>query len=342
MTNAPPVEIVLSTYNGGEFLEAQLESIFRQGYRELRVLVRDDGSSDGTASILQRYAAVERSRFHIVSDDAGNLGPCGSFSRLLGHCRADYVLLCDQDDVWLPERIEKLLSAMRRAEDECGHPTPILVHSDLTVVDRRLATIHPSFWAYRGLDPLRGATLRRLLVQNVVTGCATLVNRALLDVAIPIPPQAVIHDWWLALVAAAVGRLEVLREPTILYRQHGRNAIGASGADRGLWPLVRGFVRGGHLPAWCDRKALATGLTTMCEQAGAVLEACGPRVPASQRTVLEHFMRLADRGFLARRCSLCANGFFRAGAFGNLAWLLAGGWPVKKRGGRPQSVPATA
>ena len=112
-------------------------------------------------------------------------------------------MLADQDDVWLPEKIAVLLGRMRRLEAELGQRTPILVHSDLVVVDSSLRKLHPSFWACRRLDPVRGATLRRLAVENVVAGCSAMINRALAEECLPIPQQAIMHDWWMALVAAA-------------------------------------------------------------------------------------------------------------------------------------------
>ena len=165
---------------------------------------------------------------------------CRTFGELLEDSDADYMALCDQDDVWLPGRIAKPLERVRAVEREQGAATPILAHTDLAVVDENLDTIAPSFWAYRHLDPYRGSELNRLLVQNVVTGCTTIINRALARLACPIPESIPMHDWWLALVASAFGRIETVPEATVLYRQHGNNSVGAICHD---WRYVLRLTR---------------------------------------------------------------------------------------------------
>ncbi len=117
---------------------------------------------------------------------------------------------------------------IKAAEEELGSGAPILAHTDLVVVDENLQAIAPSFWSYSNLNPYCGSRLNRLLIQNVVTGSATMVNGALARLASPIPQEAVLHDWWLALIASALGRIEAIPERTVLYRQHGRNCLGAT------------------------------------------------------------------------------------------------------------------
>ena len=219
------IDILLPTFNGAAFLEEQLDSIFRQSNADFRLLVRDDGSTDGTRAVLARWAAA-RQNVVCIDPEGAHLGPAASVSRLLERSQAPYVMLCDQDNVWRPEKIAVLLARMHRLEEELGSQTPILVHSDLVVVDSSLRTLHPSFWACRRLDPVRGVTLRRLTVENVVAGCSAMINRALADQCLPIPQQAIMHDWWMALVAAARGRIECVAEPLTLYRQHAASAVG--------------------------------------------------------------------------------------------------------------------
>ncbi|OHB69183.1 MAG: hypothetical protein A2V70_02080, partial [Planctomycetes bacterium RBG_13_63_9] len=216
------VDILLATYNGARFVEAQIESLLQQTYPGIRLLVHDDGSSDATLAILRRFAAQSPGKVLLVDGGRTNLGTSGSFSFLLEHASADYVMFSDQDDVWQRSKVEATLRRMRQIECAGGADCPILVHTDMAVVDEHLRMLSPSFWAYQRLDPQRGASLKRLLVQNVVTGCASMINRALLRKAMPIPP-GVMHDGWLALVAAVFGRLECLRRSTMLYRQHSGN-----------------------------------------------------------------------------------------------------------------------
>ena len=228
------VVIVLSSYNGAEFIAEQIESIRRQSFTGWRLLVRDDGSSDDTPSIVERLARVDP-RIHLLRDGDGNLGAAASFGALLeraAELKAGYVACADQDDVWQPHKLARELELLQRREVETGPATPLLVHSDLTVVAEDLHVIHPSFLRFQHLRHQAEWPIGAVLVQNFVTGSTALFNNALLRAAVPMP-QVVMHDWWLALCAAALGEILYLPEATVLYRQHGRNTIGSRG-----WPQV--------------------------------------------------------------------------------------------------------
>lgn len=224
------VVIVLSSYNGATFITEQIESIRRQTFTGWQLLVRDDGSTDETVPIVERHAEVDP-RIVLVRDRRGNLGPARSFGVLLeqaSNAGARYLALADQDDVWRPDKLERELALLRRREEELGETIPLLVHSDLTVVDQRLNIIAPSYLAFERQRPVSEGALSKLLIQNFVTGCTTLVNRSLLRASLPFP-EVVMHDWWLALCAAAMGEVLHLPEATVLYRQHGLNALGSQG-----------------------------------------------------------------------------------------------------------------
>lgn len=228
---APPAfAVVLSAYDGAAHVEAQVESIRAQTLRDWRLYVRDDSSRDDTYTRLAACAARDP-RIEVLAPDGRNLGPAASFGLLLQQAfdRGErYVFLSDQDDVWLPAKCERMLSQMRALEAETGADMPILVHTDLRVVDDALATIQESFTRFLRIDAAEEQRARRLLFGNSVTGCATLVNAALLRCALPMPEVAM-HDWWLGLCAGAFGKLEFIDEPAVLYRQHGRNVVGARG-----------------------------------------------------------------------------------------------------------------
>ncbi len=238
----PGVVILLSSYNGARFIVEQVESIRRQTFADWTLLVRDDGSTDSTVQILEALAAAEP-RMSLHRDGRGNLGPAQSFGVLMAQALAAgsaYVAFADQDDVWQPDKLEHELALLRAREAELGAAIPLLVHSDLSVVDEELRLLHQSFLAAQGLAH-HGAPLRTLLTQNIVTGCTTVINRPLLRAALPLP-NVVMHDWWLALCAAALG--EVVRYPraTVLYRQHSWNAAGSrwwvrAGLDAVLHPM---------------------------------------------------------------------------------------------------------
>jgi glycosyltransferase involved in cell wall biosynthesis len=224
------IDILLATYNGAAYLEEQLASIEAQTHPNWRLIARDDGSSDLTPEMLAAFRVRYPERVTILRDGEGNLGLVQNFSRLMEASTAPYATFCDQDDVWLAEKLSLCLERILELEVQHGSDKPLLVFTDLTVVDEELKVIHPSFWQYQGLRPERCNDLNRLLLQNVVTGCTALMNRSLVRKAGPLPRSAIVHDWWVALVAAGFGRSRSVSQPTVLYRQHPENRIGAKSA----------------------------------------------------------------------------------------------------------------
>lgn len=221
-----PLSVVMCTYNGAAYLEAQLESIAEQSLLPDELLVCDDGSADGTVELVRKFC--ESAPFSVrILTGSGRLGVVRNFERALLQSSAQYVALSDQDDVWEPGRLQASMRAMLEAEAASAHPRPILVHSDMRVVDSGGAPVDDSFFRRRGFRPRHAQPLRELVLQNYVTGCSALVNRAVLDLALPFPPAISIHDWWLALIAAAAGGIVTLDEQTVRYRLHGTNVIGA-------------------------------------------------------------------------------------------------------------------
>lgn len=220
------VDVLLATYNGEAYLHVLMESLLHQTYKPHKIIVRDDGSKDRTRDILQDYAEKYPSLMKLLPVGTGQ-GSTTNFSELLKQSTSDYVMFADQDDLWIPEKIELTMEKMEELERENGTACPLLVHTDLIVADQELKPVNPSFWNYAKLLPKECSTLNRLLVQNVVTGCTLMMNRALVDLVQPISPQTIQHDWWIALVAAAFGKIDVVEQPTIYYRQHSTNAVGA-------------------------------------------------------------------------------------------------------------------
>lgn len=227
------IEVVLPTYNGVSYLEAQITSIYNQTLRPERVLLRDDGSSDGTQALISQLQQRYGTWLQVLPAD-GNLGCSANVNWLLQATTAPYVALADQDDLWLPEKLEQSLDLMKQLEACHGTSTPLLVHSDLELVDKDGTSLGCSYLKRQRLNPLRTAPVD-LALTNVVTGCTVLANRALLDKALPIPTKALMHDWWLALVASVFGRIDLLPRPTVQYRQHEANLLGAKGFGSRYW-----------------------------------------------------------------------------------------------------------
>ncbi len=303
----PRIAILLPTWNGERFLRAQVDSLLAQDYPDFIIVCRDDGSRDTSPAIIAEYAARLPQRFHVVPPDGRNLGASGSFGFLLGYVLAHkaelglesaWVMPSDQDDVWHPQKLRLSMTRMQALEAE--HPgLPLLVHGDLEVVDEALASVAPSFVRYQGLEPQRNS-LARLLVSNTVTGCTALCNEALLRRALPIPAAAVMHDWWLALVAGAFGRLSFIDEPLLLYRQHGANTIGAREYQppalfKNFWQRLwddrhREVLRGLALQARAFRATYADELSSAQRRDLALAAALGSRFLLVRKLALRSFL----------------------------------------------------
>lgn len=222
------IDILMATCNGGNYLSFQVDSILRQTNDAWTLLIRDDGSVDGTLEKVHEYSLQGRDKIKIIESGSGKLGASQNFGRLLELSSARYVMFCDQDDVWLPEKIEVTLREMQRLEKVYGERTPILVHTDLKVVDEGLKLVSESFWNHQNIHPKGREKINYLLTQNCISGCTMMINASLRELASPIPEEAIMHDWWLALVASAFGKISHIDKPTMLYRQHQKNDIGAN------------------------------------------------------------------------------------------------------------------
>ena len=230
---ARPYEVVLATWNGAAFLDQQLASIEAQSVRPQRILVADDASSDATPALLERWRMRSLVPLEVLPALTSRQGSCASFERLLAASRAAYVMPADQDDIWEPDKAARLLRAMAALELRWGTAQPLLVHSDLSLIDADGHRLGSSFHRFQGLRPGRDRWLA-IALQNVVSGCACLVNRACVEQALPFPAEVVLHDWWLALVAAHRGAIGYVPQACVRYRLHGGNEVGALGWRRQL------------------------------------------------------------------------------------------------------------
>lgn len=216
------VAILMSTYNGQEYLKQQLKSIQDQSFANWRLYIRDDGSNDQTRQIINKYAVKDSRITFLEKISNENLGPQASFFALLKRVDAQYYMFSDQDDVWKKDKIAKTLRTMKNAEEQYGD-IPLNVFTNLSIVDSNLNQLE-----LMNKSKLKLSFLS-LLFHNVITGCTMMINQPLkakLNFELTDYQNSLMHDWWLGLVAAIFGKNVYLNEPTILYRQHGDNTVG--------------------------------------------------------------------------------------------------------------------
>ena len=223
------VTIVMSAYNGEKYIREQIDSILASTYQDFDIFITDDVSKDSTLSILKEYEAKHPDKIRVCQNEK-NLGYILNF--LTGICRttSEYIMLCDQDDVWKPDKIEKTLVRLKKMEARYGKNIPNAVFSDAVVVDQNLTTINPSFFESGHLNP-QNTDLSHILMENKLIGCTVMINSALRKILLEhdLPKKAKLHDWWIALIAAAFGKISFINEGLLLYRQHSSNAVGDTG-----------------------------------------------------------------------------------------------------------------
>jgi len=271
------VSVLLATYNGAEFLPEQLRSIESQTLPVARVTVRDDGSTDNTLSVLQEWAAG-RAEAHLLRGP--RLGVARNFFALLSSPDkdSDFFAFSDQDDVWLPEKVEAGVGCLRR----CNGRVPLMYCSRLEYVDEELKHL-----GYSRIP--RRLDFANALVENVATGCTVLLNRRARDMIVErLPERAFVHDWWCYLVVSAFGRVIYDSRPQVKYRQHGGNAIGGtSSVPRMVWRRLSRFI------------GADAGARLLSDQALDFQRCFGGSLPPREKRILERF--LGVRGGLRSR-----------------------------------------
>lgn len=227
------IDILLATYNGEKYLREQIDSILNQTYKNIRLIVSDDCSKDGTRKILEEYKNKDE-RIKVYYQEK-NLGVVKNIEFLLGKVESPYYMLADQDDYWLPEKAEKSLETLKNNNAD-------LVFGDLEVVDENLNTMYESFNDYMLLSRKINKYIDSYKVNylyNCVTGCTVLSKKETIEKILPLPTNSkyLIHDHWIGLMASLNGKLAYMPEKYIKYRQHGNNQVGTEKVSHGFKKL---------------------------------------------------------------------------------------------------------
>lgn len=279
------VNILMATYNGEKFLAQQIESIQKQTFKEWNLLIRDDGSSDKTCDIIRNFTAKDSRIRFINENEHHNLGVIKSFFTLVNYEVADFYFFSDQDDVWLPEKLSVSLEAAKHKASD----VPLLVYTDLKVVNQELNILQDSM--IRAQSHHANTTLLPELTENTVTGGTMMINHALAEKWFT-PNDILMHDWFLALLAASLGEIIYLDLPTQLYRQHDNNVLGARTMDKRFKILREGpksiFTRYWKL------------IHDSQKQASLIVDKYGDIMTANDLELIKCFIKIDKQPFMTR------------------------------------------
>ena len=300
------VQIVMAVYNGEKYLVEQLESLRAQTFADWELLISDDCSTDASLSIIKRYCETDK-RIKLVLEGRRYGGAKQHFMALLGLADAPYVMTCDQDDVWDMDKVKITLNEMRAHEVDSK---PVLVCTDLRVVDEKLNLIAASFRCYSYIDT-SDLSLGFFLASNLVAGCTMMVNQGLLNLLHEEvnPNNIFMHDWWAALLASAFGEVVFIDRATISYRQHGNNSMGAT---KFSFSKVLSQVAAKRE---IERLAVV--------QAGELFHVFNKRLSPAERAQVIAFASIKDANPIKRIWLLSRAGAWRRGLLRNVASLFA-------------------
>jgi len=306
------ISILLASYNGERFIAEQIRSLLSQAVQDFKLYINDDKSTDSTWEIISNLAVENPEKVVISQNEMNSGGAKQNFLKMMVDIKDDYVMLCDQDDVWLSDKIEKTLAKMVEMEREHGAETPLLVHTDLCLVDENLKTVSPSYRLAMNAD-FSKTSLRNMVSQTTVAGCAIMYNRALADKMTSVPDFTVMHDWWLLLTASAFGRVGFIEDQTILYRQHSSNEVGA-GDVRTLRFKLHKLLRDGEI-----KRALSETYI----QADCFLEMYNDELLSEQKDLLRRYSNIPNKCCkFARMLEICRLGSLKNGFSRKTAHLM--------------------
>ncbi len=312
------VSILMAVYNGEKYLAQQIESILAQNFTDWKLVICDDRSSDSSFEIIEKFSDMYPDKIVAYRNEVPTGSAQANFMNMLKYSDTEYTMFSDQDDVWLPEKIALTLTEMKRMEKAHGD-VPLLVHTDMAVVDSDLSEIEHSFMKYCGLNA-RKKTLNYLVVQNNISGCTMMINRALLELVKDAPStDMIMHDWWFGLAASAFGAVGFVNSSTSLYRQHDSNELGAKHYEglRTFCKLVWGFIKRRFM-----RKTRVKHVHIAVTQAQKFIAYYGSELPERSGSILSAYTETVGANFFERWYRLFKFRLWRQNFVARLAQVL--------------------
>ncbi len=305
------IDILMATYNGEKFIGEQIKSIVDQSYTDWTLLIHDDGSTDSTISIIEEYVKMYPEKIKFILDGVKTGGAKNNFYHLMKLSSAEYIMFADQDDIWEVDKVQLAYDVISKNEKKLGKEMPILCHSDLVVVDSKLKVINDSFFDMQKLDHCKNR-FSDLLVQNNITGCTTIFNKALLDKCRTMPAEAIMHDWWLGLVASAFGVVCFMGGKKIRYRQHGNNTEGAKNLKSPIYLLKKVF----------NKKEISESLYKTYIQADVFYKEYMDELSEENAEIVEAYLSLSTDSKIERLKTIKKYGFMKSGLVRKISYLF--------------------
>ncbi|MHA7579452.1 glycosyltransferase family 2 protein [Paenibacillus vandeheii] len=303
--NKSKVCIMLSTYNGVKYIDEQMKSLLAQHKVDVKINIRDDGSSDGTVQKLNEYAKSHPDQIRVIEGE--NLGVIGSFFELMLQTEPvyDFYAFCDQDDVWKPDKLSRAVTKLKLSQSN----VPLMYCSSTQMVDQDLNNLN--VWPTLPPKPL---SMYNAMVENCCVGCTVVMNSVTFDrVRANIPSdltQIIMHDRWIYLYVSAFGEVIFDEKPMILYRQHQENVLGG--------------INEGWLMKWKSRlmRFLSEGSFRLSRQASVFLETYKDQLSAQQQKDIQHFLNQMDSPWVKRIRYASKMPFYRQASLDNLVLKL--------------------
>ena len=311
------IAIIMGTYNGEKYIREQIDSILSQDYRGWKLFIFDDGSKDGTESIVKEYVKSYPDKI-FFSKNRENYGAAGNFFNGIREVAsllvpgAEYFCFSDQDDVWVEDKLSRSLAKIMQIED--GEPA--LVFSDVAITDKNLTITADSYFEAEKVDKTK-ISLNYLLMENKLIGGTVMVNRALVNLELKaekaglIPyEKAKMHDWWFGLLAAAFGKIGYVEGFTEYYRQHGNNVVGGESFNSYLKARISKIDEIRHR------------IDENISQGEEFLKYFGEMLAEPELSTVKEFVSLRTKRFLDKRVSIIKNRFLKSGLIRNIALFI--------------------